>query len=668
MIPALVNGGAALAATGWSSSSSPAFDFRSNGSATPMYLLFALAAAVFLAGIVRLHRRIGSNDSGGPARGAGSLARLLLHVLVQPRLHRRQAVAWAHLPIFWGVVVLALGSLTIMIDGSVLQPLGHELQRGLAYRVFQASLDFFGVAFVAGIALAIWRRMKIRPSRKPADPAMLGFLWILLAVGISGFVLEGLRIRLEGVSEPWAFGGMAVASMISWVSPSPDTGTVAYSILWWGHVIVAFGLFAAVPYTGLRHLLTAPLHIAAAREHPDGVWTTPFKLSELIKSGNFDVRVGAKSADDFSRGERLGFTACVDSGFCEIVCPAHETGTALSPKTLVGSLRSAVDAGSNGEDVLSEEAIWSCTLCGACAQACPTLVDPMAAVTQLRRGLVSQNRLGAERTKLLGNLTRGSNPYGSNTGVRSEVREALGVRGEDAEWLYWVGCAATFDGRARKVAQATARILDRAGIRYDVLGADEFCCGDPARRIGEEGLFQDLVARNIEAIERRGVGKILTHCAHCFHTLRHEYPEFGARFEVVHHGELIDRLIRTGKIETAGGEPESLTFHDACYVGRLNREFEAPRSILASIPGARLQEMERSRERSFCCGAGGGNYWYQVPRRETAASARMREASATNSTCVVTECPYCLKMLEDGGGGMPVRDIAEIVAASLVEG
>ena len=373
-----------------------------------------------------------------------------------------------------------------------------------------------------------------------------------------------------------------------------------------------------------------------------------------MQSGQFDVKVGVDSAEDFSWRERLALAACSDSGSCEDVCPAHATGTPLSPMILMEDLEQKLRNGSGDllDGTPSEDAIWSCTLCGACTQACPVLVDPMSFVVQLRRGLVAQNRLGKQRTDLL------SNPVLRREPVRveriSQGEPGPRARGPDAG----PGAArrrALLDRlrghvRPRGLARprpAMVAILERAGVSCAVLGAEEGCCGDPARRIGEEGLFQDRVAKNLALFESYDVKKIVTHCAHCFNTFRNEYAEFGGRFEVEHHTTLIHSLIETGKIRPEAAAAGPVTLHDSCYLGRFNGGFAQPREILRSIPGARPSEMTRSGPRAFCCGAGGANYWYDVPRTEKMSATRIREAQGTGASVLVTECPFCLKMLED---------------------
>jgi Fe-S oxidoreductase/nitrate reductase gamma subunit len=685
LVPAFAAGSAPLAEVGWTSSSSALFDYRTNGSALPMYALFVVCLVVFLFGVARQLQGLRSDSTRPTGKTAGRSARLLRFGVFQRRISRRRYSGWTHLTIFWGVVVLGLGSLVILLDGYLLRALGLELPRGVGYKVFQSSLDLFGVAFVLGVGLAIYRRVWIKPEHKPADGRMLLVLFILFGIGVSGFVLEGIRIMVEGSTEPWAFAGNATAALIAKASPSAESAVLLYRLLWWGHVVAVFGLIAAVPYSPLRHVFTSPMNILVSPDRPSGAVTTPFNLKELMQSGRFDVKTGVDSTEDFTPHERLGIVACADSGNCHDVCPAGATGTPLSPMRLVQALRAAVTDGASAagdsrqlpNDAISEDAIWSCTLCGACTGACPVLVDPMVYILQLRRGLVANGRQGKERTDVLANLTRARNPYGSSAAAREGLATALGVpslrEDRDVDMLYWVGCAATFDPRVRAVADATVRILGKAGIRCGVLGPEEVCCGDPARRIGEEGLFQELALENIEAIERRGVKTVLTHCAHCFNTLRKEYPELGARFDVVHHASLINELIETRAIEPANDLMESVTFHDSCYIGRLNGGVEHPRAALRSIPGLRLSEMSRSGDQAFCCGAGGANYWHEVPRREKIAAVRMREAEATGARLLVTECPFCLKMLEDARGKaddaatLSVRDIAEVVAESLGE-
>jgi Fe-S oxidoreductase len=501
---------------------------------------------------------------------------------------------------------------------------------------------------------------------------------------LSGFVLEGLRMTVEaGPAEPWAFAGTAVARWLRGATVSNGAGLRLYKALWWSHAVTAFALLAAIPYIPLRHIFTAPLHLLLSPTDRSGKLRTPFDLKQLMEAQSFDVRVGVGSIDDFGSAERLGLAACADFGGCQDVCPAHATGTPLSPMRLIDMLRQQSEAAGRNpaqptvslDRVVDPEEVWSCTLCGACAQSCPTLVDPLQYIIELRRGLIQRHQLDQRKSTLLSHLAHTGNPYGVPASERSSLTRQLGVQSlqqnPKVELLYWIGCSASFDPRARRIAHAMVKILKQAGIHFGILAAEEGCSGDPARRLGEEGMFQEMVYRNLETFERYRVQKILTHCAHCFNTFRNEYPEFGARLEVVHHSALIQELLQRRKLELGSSGLGRLTLHDSCYLARFNRSVEAPRQALRSIRGLSLVEMGRSAENTFCCGAGGANYWYSVPRRETMAAARLRQATATGARTLVTECPFCLKMFENeltatrGPETLQVLDLAEVVAGAL---
>ncbi|HEX6200147.1 MAG TPA: (Fe-S)-binding protein, partial [Thermoanaerobaculia bacterium] len=316
------------------------------------------------------------------------------------------------------------------------------------------------------------------------------------------------------------------------------------------------------------------------------------------------------------------------------------------------------------------------TLCAACSRACPVLVRPPEVILELRRELVARNRLPARGAELLAHLARAGNPYGLPHREREDLPAALGaptLAEEPApEVVYWLGCAAAYDSRVRRVAEATLALLGRAGVRFAVLGAEERCCGDAARRLGEEGRFQELALRNLEALERHGVRRVLTHCAHCFDTLANDYPELGGGFETVHHTAFLDQLVLSGRLEPAAvGTPRRATLHDACCACRFNGLGEEPRRVLEAVPGLETVEMPRSREAALCCGSGGAGYWYDAPRGEALSALRLAEAAGTGAEVLAVECPFCLRTLEDAASRAApapvpaVRDVAELLAESL---
>jgi Fe-S oxidoreductase len=622
--------------------------------------------------------------------------RLLAEALLQRRMADRPVVMWAHRALSWGFLGLAAGAAVLALDANVLQPLGWTVLRGAPYQAVQAFLDLAGLALVAGAAVALARRLR-SGDLKPRGAGVTVVLAALLVVGLTGFLLEGLRMTLEPESwQRWALVGRGTGRLLeaAGLGARLDSGTwlTVYGVLWWSQVVLTAGLLAAVPFGHLRHIVTVPAHLATVPDRSPGVLEAPFDLREVLAGGEVDLRVGAATVADFEPWQRRALAACTDCGRCQEVCPASVTGTALSPRELVLDLRGAArrPRDSDATDLLesgavSEEALWACTLCGACAEVCPVRVDPASYVTPLRRELVVRGRLDQRPTEVLTGLARASNPYGFPHAARERLAAELGVptiaEAPKADWLYWMGCAATYDPRVRRVAEAMVTLLRRAGVSFAVLGGEERCTGDPARRLGEEGRFQELALANLATLERHGVRRILTHCAHCYHALSHEYRQLGGDFEVVHHTQLLARLVAEGRIrpgvEPSGTSPDAapdtpsgpVTLHDACYVGRLHGHLQEPRTTLRAVLGTEIVEMPRHGLRSFCCGGGGAGYWQTVPRRESVGAVRVREAAATGATTVAVECPFCLRLLEDGaraeGNGLEVLDVAELVVRSL---
>jgi len=407
----------------------------------------------------------------------------------------------------------------------------------------------------------------------------------------------------------------------------------------------------------------------------------PFKLTEVLE-GKVDasqIKMGAARLSEFEGFERLSYNSCVEIGACESACPATAAGRQLSPRVLVRKLRLLEDEIGDGADPMSsvtENEVWSCTSCGACVQACPVAVKHVDLVYDLRRSLVNVGKLDKEKSALLQNLIQSQNPYGLDSRTRGDWAKENGVdtlaTNPGAEYLYWVGCVSSFDQRAQNVARSLAKILRSAGISFAILGSEEACTGDPARRLGEEGRYQELAVQNIEKMNGYGVKKVITACPHCFNAIKNEYPMFGGNYEVVHHTQVISDLIREGRIRVA---PEkvtqiSVTLHDACYAARYNNIFEEPRAALRAT-GLEMHEMTRNRDKTFCCGAGGSNYWYKVPQQRSIAGIRTEEAARSGAKSIATECPFCLSMFEDSTKvaeiPMAVRDVAEIVADGLVE-
>ncbi len=414
-------------------------------------------------------------------------------------------------------------------------------------------------------------------------------------------------------------------------------------------------------------------------DRPPTLVRTPFKLSDVLE-GKIDaseIKIGVNTISEFEPYEKLSYDSCVEIGACESACPATAAGRPLSPRVLVREV--SLLAGKDGQNAdplssVNENELWSCTSCGACVASCPVSVKHLDIIYDLRRSLVNNGKLDKDKSSLLQNLMQNQNPYGSNSSSRADWARDQGIdtfsANPKAEYLYWVGCVSSFDQRAQKIAKSLAKILKNADVSFAILGSEELCNGDPARRLGEEGRYQELAYQNIEKMNSYGIKKIITACPHCFNTIKNEYPTFGGNYEVVYHTQLISDLIKSGKIKLPSDKVKdiSVTLHDACYAARYNNIFDEPRNVLKEA-GAEMYEMHRSKEKTFCCGAGGSNYWYKVPQQRTISGIRTEEASQTGASTIATECPFCLSMFEDStkvsNTKMEVRDIAEIVAEEI---
>jgi dimethylglycine catabolism B len=457
--------------------------------------------------------------------------------------------------------------------------------------------------------------------------------------------------------------------------------TTAELVLIWLPSLYLAGAFVGV----FRNILVAvyyarpSVNLIGNYDRPISVIQTPFNLADVMagKTDPESIRVGVGKVSDFSSSQRLSFDSCIEIGACEAACPATAAGRPLSPRVLVRQV--SLLARSKGGEAdpftsVAEDELWSCTSCGACVASCPVSVNHLDAVYGLRRELVARGRLDKEKSAMLENLAQNQNPYGFRNSSRAAWTDGFGIdtlaSNPKAEYVYWVGCLSSFDQRAQRIAKALSKILKQAGVSFAILGSEEKCTGDPARRLGEEGRYQELALQNIEKLNSYGARKIIATCPHCFNALKNEYPNFGGKYEVVYHTQLISDLIHQGKIQVPRDKVQkiSVTLHDACYASRYNSVFDEPRKVLeASVDD--IREMGRHKEKTFCCGAGGSNYWFKVPQQRSIAGIRTDEASKTGAKTIATECPFCMSMFEDTtramDTGMDVKDVAELVAECL---
>jgi Fe-S oxidoreductase len=595
------------------------------------YALSLASVAVIALAVLSLARRW--SVSLGPGRVAG------LGRDEARRLRTGDAVFLMHLSIALGVGLTIVDALIAPAMGGV--PLLLDLFRA-------ASLPL-----IAGLVVAFaWRVQRYFQSRR---------------------VGRGLRVA-DGFAS--ASTALQLVLMGAIALTTSELVLLWFPTLSWADLILdavrnaLVAVYYARPSVNLIAKFDRPLHSVS----------TPFNLADVI-AGKTDpgaIRAGVGKVSEFSPDQSLSFDSCVEIGACEASCPATAAGRPLSPRVLVRkvSLLSRADGGGESDVLTSvgEDELWSCTSCGACVASCPVSVKHLDLIYDLRRELVSKGRLDKEKSAMLANLAQSQNPYGFKNAARAAWAEGMGVdtlqSNPKAEYLYWVGCVSSFDQRAQRVARALSKILKHAGVSFAILGDEEMCVGDPARRLGEEGRYQELVLQNIEKLNSYGVKKILATCPHCFNALKNEYPQFGGKFEVVYHTQLISELIRKGKVSVPPDKVQrvSVTLHDACYASRYNNVFDQPREMLeASVDDVR--EMPRRKEKTFCCGAGGSNYWFKVPQQKSIAGIRTEEAAGTGAKTIATECPFCLSMLDDAAkvsdSGMDVRDVAEIVAECI---
>jgi len=639
-----------------------------------LYVGATVAVAVFAYGVwqrVRLWR------AGGPEQRLDRLPErvtlVAVHALGQVRTLSQAYPGVMHATMFWGFLALFMGTVLATIDYDITLPFfGYKLLKGRFYLFYETVLDLFGLFFVIGLGMAVWRRFVVRPHRVDPTARFAWVLTLLLVINVTGFVMEAARLAVVRPDwAPWSPVGWALGQAMLGAGMSDDALRATHLGVWLFHAVIALGFVAVVPYSYFVHLLTTPLNIFFSKLTPRGAIA---KIEGLEEAES----LGVSKLEEFSWKRRLDFDACVECGRCQAACPAYMAGTALSPKAIIVKLKRHLHGELPGPihgELIKPEELWACTTCMACVQECPAFIDIVDTIVDLRRYLtLSEGALPSTAPQSLQNIQRAGNPWGLPAGERLAWAEGLDVPvmapGKEVEYLYWVGCSASYDRRNQAIARAVVKILKAAGVSFAVM-AEERCHGEVARRLGEEYLYQTVQQENVEAIKQYRFRRVLAHCPHCFNTIRNEFPQFGGTYEVVHHSVLIEELIATGRITPRRSIDATLTFHDSCYLGRYNGLTEAPRNVARAVPGLRLIEMERSRMRGLCCGGGGGHMWMEVPSEKRVNLIRVEEALATGATVVGTACPFCLAMVDLGRkvkeaeGRVAVKDISELVAESL---
>lgn len=638
-----------------------------------LYALSVVAIGVFALG---LWQRAALWLEGTPEkrfdRLPDRLRFLWRHGILQQRTLTQRYPGVMHALMFWGFCVLFLGTVLATIDYDITLPLGFKLLRGPFYLLYELSLDLFGLFFVVGLGLALYRRFGVRPARLDPTPHFAAILALLFVINVTGFVLEACRLAVvRPWWGPWSPVGWALGQGFLALGLTEPALRGLHLGTWIFHFLVSFAFIAVIPHSYFVHLLTTPLNIFFAKLDRHGA----LKPIENIEEAE---ALGVAKLEEFSWKRRLDFDACTMCGRCQAVCPAHLAGTPLNPKQIILKLRGlmhAPDGRAIHGDTITAEELWACTTCYACVEACPAFIDIVDTIVDLRRYLaLSEGALPGTAATSLQNMQRTGNPWGLAAADRFAWAEGLDVprlrEGDEVEYLYWVGCSASYDRRNQSIARSVVKILRTAGVSFAVM-QEERCNGDAARRLGEEYTYQTLARENIENLRRYRFRKVITACPHCFNTLGNEYRQFGGALEVVHHSVVIADLIRQGRLRLGRPREELLTFHDSCYLGRYNGIFDAPRESLRAIPGLQLVEMPRRREKGLCCGGGGGHMWMEVRGQRRINEIRVEEALETQAKTVGTACPFCMAMVDLGRkvkgveDTLQVKDISELVAEAL---
>jgi len=575
----------------------------------------------------------------------------------------------AHAFIFWGFIVITIGTVDLLIDGI----LGFHVP-GTGSALFAWTIDIFAILVLASIAIALVRRRFRPPPRMHVALDGYLILGMIALLMLTLLVFEGAGLS-AGLLEK-GYTAPPIANAILRSIFSRDIAGVVFPVAWWMHVVTVLAFAAYLPRSKHLHIVTTLPNVFFRKQTRRG------QLS-LIEDIENKETFGAASIGDFTWKQLLDGYTCTECGRCSDNCPALATGKPLDPQKIVLDIRDQLLA--EGPALLKgataqtkppahwveskPEELWACTTCAACVEACPVTIEHIDKIVDMRRHLtLMEGSAPPEAQRAMTNIERAGNPWGEPRETRGDWAKDLGVptfaERPDAEYLYFVGCAASFDRRNQKVARALVQVLRAAGVSVAILASEETCNGDPARRIGNEYLWQIQAQQNIETFKKYGVRKVIASCPHCFNTIANEYPQLGGNYEVIHALQLVDRLIADGRLKVGRGMAEAVAYHDPCYLGRHNGIYDAPRAVMDAVPGVQRVEIEpHNRERGFCCGAGGGRMWMEEKVGQRVNHRRIEQLLVLNSgaTKVASGCPFCLIMLEEGVGAKGVQDVIKPV-------
>lgn len=664
------------------------------------------------------------------------LGRVLKYVLAQSRILRDRLPGMMHAGMFFGFTALFIGTALATLDQDIAYKIfDTKFLKDNFYRFYEAGLDLFTLFFIGGLGYALYRRAYLKPKKLTLTSGfnfVLFQLWLLVVTGLilEAFRLAALNAYIGDTWGRWSFAGWAIAQVLVEITPSESVWRTWHEAMWWFHALQVAVFIVTLVDTPLKHIIFSPMKIFFSNLRPAG------QLMALNLADESAEQFGVGHLTDFRVAQLMDGDACTECGRCQAACPAYLAGTPLNPKQIILDIRSAIDLYSGplgvdlhpaarashqinsadlpvigidyqGATLLSPDALWACTTCRACVYECPVLIEHVDSIVDMRRHLVLMEGAPPD---LLGNTftnaERAGNPWGnrdSRLGWTKDLDFEVPMMAEKkkADVLYWVGCAGAFDPNSQRTTRAVASILNAAGVDWGILGDEESCHCEWARRGGNEFLYQESVNPIVETLNQYQFNLIITHCPHCFNTMKNEFPDFGGHYTLVHHSQYIAKLINEGKIKPdyngSGSEmAESvrrITYHDSCYLGRYNDEYESPREMLGALPGVKLIEMARSRDRGLCCGGGGAQVFMETHQTQPVNMVRLTEAvNALNGDIpashteaprtvdknlkvaepgtIATACPFCTVMLNSATQSLQVenvqvRDVAEIVADAL---